>query len=64
MMNLVSWSLFAEGHDHMNAQKQGQLSKQPPVLCEGIHLGSDPKGKIQSFKAELYLSLNPAGPEC
>lgn len=48
----------------MNGQKQGQLSEQPPVLCQGIHLGSHLQGKIQSFKTKLHLALNPAASEC
>lgn len=63
MMNMVSQSLFVEGHNHMNGRKQGSFSKQPPILCQGIHLCSNPEGRITSFKTKLHLALNPTGSE-
>ena len=48
----------------MIGQKQGQFSKQPPILCQGIHLGSNPEGKIQGFETKLHLALSATGSEC
>lgn len=61
MMNLVSQSLFVEGHKHMKARQF--LKTATNSVCQGIHLCSDPEGRIPSFKTKLHLALNPTGSE-